>query len=165
MEGNPPAMACFRRVSGPSGRPCKGHKMDKTNAFVNKPAQPTRDDLIAALGSSSLVWQQLLIWFEEQGVHGQEWKSVSLRYGWSLRLKLKKRTIVYLSPCHGCFRAAFVLGDRAVAATRKIDLPKRVAESIAAAPRYGEVTGIRLVVKEARDMAPIRLLARVKLDH
>ena len=48
----------------------------------------------------------------------------SPKYGRSLRLKLKKRTIVHLCPCDGSFRVAFILGDRAVKAARQSDLPK-----------------------------------------
>ena len=45
--------------------------------------------------------------------------------GWSLRLKVKKRNIVYLAPCNGCFRVAFIFGDRAVAAARQSDLSEK----------------------------------------
>ena len=47
----------------------------------------------------------------------------SPKYGRSLRLKFKKRTIVHLCPCDGSFRVAFILGDRAVKAARQSDLP------------------------------------------
>jgi len=98
--------------------------MDTPNAFIGKTAPPTQNEIDAALGATADVWNQLLHWFAEQGVADQEWKSSSPKYGWSLRLKLKKRTIVYLAPCEGCFRVAFVLGDRAVAAARQSDLSK-----------------------------------------
>jgi hypothetical protein len=35
---------------------------------------------------------------EEQGAAVQEWKLFSPKYGWSVQLKLKKRTIVQLAP-------------------------------------------------------------------
>jgi len=100
--------------------------MEIPNAFIGQPAQPTDAEIAAALGPTAETWKQLLDWLAAQGASIQEWKSSSPKYGWSLLLKLKKRTIVYLAPCDGCFRVSFVLGDRAVAAARQSDLPKPV---------------------------------------
>jgi hypothetical protein len=139
--------------------------MDTPNAFIGKTAPPTQNEIDAALGATADVWNQLLHWFAEQGVADQEWKSSSPKYGWSLRLKLKKRTIVYLAPCEGCFRAAFVLGDRAVAAARQSDLSKTTLKLLDEAPRYAEGTGVRLIVKATKDLASVRKLAAIKLAN
>jgi hypothetical protein len=136
------------------------------NAFIGKAEKPTVEEVSAALGSSAKTWKQLVDWLaEEQGVAVQEWKSVSLKYGWSLRLKLKKRTIVHLSPCNGCFRVVLILGDKAMKAARQSNLPKTVAKVIADAPRYTEGTGVRLIVKGTKDLAAIRKLVVVKLAN
>jgi hypothetical protein len=139
--------------------------MDTPNAFIGKTAPPTQNEIDAALGATADVWNQLLHWFAEQGVADQEWKSSSPKYGWSLRLKLKKRTIVYLAPCEGCFRVAFVLGDRAVAAARQSDLSKTTLKLLDEAPRYAEGTGVRLIVKATKDLASVRKLAAIKLAN
>ena len=139
--------------------------MDTPNAFIGKTAPPTQNEIDAALGATADVWNQLLHWFAEQGVADQEWKSSSPKYGWSLRLKLKKRTIVYLAPCEGCFRVAFVLGDRAVAAARQSDLSKTTLKLLDDAPRYAEGTGVRLIVKATKDLASVRKLAAIKLAN
>ncbi len=138
--------------------------MDIPNAFVGITAQPTEKQIYAALGPSATTWKELVDWLaQELGVAEQEWKSSSPKYGWSLRLKLKKRTIIYLGPCNGCFRASFVLGDKAVAATRTSSLPKPVLKLIDEAPRYAEGTGLRLLVKTEKDLPAIRKLALIKL--
>ena len=140
--------------------------MDEPNAFVGRTAQPTAAEVTAALGETSELWEELVTWFAtEKGVVDQEWKSVSPKYGWAVRLKLKKRTIVYLGPCSGCFRVSFVLGDRAVAAARASDLPKRVIKALDEAPRYAEGTGLRLLIKGRKDLAGIRELAVIKLEN
>ncbi len=139
--------------------------MDIPNAFLNKAVEPTAEQLSAALGTTAEVWKQLVDWLMEQGVADQEWKSVSPKYGWSLRLKLKKRTIVYLSPCDGCFRVAFALGDRAMAAARQSDLSKGVLKLLDEATRYAEGTGVRLLVKGTKDLAAVRKLAVIKLAN
>ncbi|MGA2673653.1 MAG: DUF3788 domain-containing protein [Terracidiphilus sp.] len=139
--------------------------MDIPNAFIGKAAQPTPEELSAALGPAADVWNQFLDRMAEQGVAEQEWASSSPKYGWSLLLEVKKRRIVYLSPCAGCFRTSFVLGDRAVAAALASDLPNAVLQTIQKAPRYGEGTGIRLMVKAAKDLPAICKLALIKLAN
>jgi hypothetical protein len=139
--------------------------MEIPNAFLGKPAQPTDAELAAALGPTAETWKQLVDWLAAQGASIQEWKSYSVKRGWSLLLKLKKRTIVYLAPCNGCFRVSFVLGDRAVAAARQGDLPKPVLKLLDEAPHYAEGTGLRLVVKAAKDLAAIQKLALIKLAN
>lgn len=140
--------------------------MEYVNAFVGRTSQPTPQEVTAALGSSAAAWKQFVDWLEhEKGVTTEEWKSDAPKYGWSLRLKRKERTIVYLAPCDGCFRAAFVLGDRAMEAARHTRFPQKVAEAIAGSPHYGEGTGIRLIVKKPADLPPIQTLAEIKLGN
>ena len=139
--------------------------METPNAFIGKTTKPTETEVAAALGSTAALWKQLVDWMAEQGVGESEWNSSGAKYGWALKLKLKKRTIVYLGPCNGCFRVAFVLGDRAVAAARKSDLAKGTLKLLDEAPRYAEGTGVRLMVKAAKDLAAIRKLALIKLAN
>ena len=137
------------------------------NAFIGKKEQPSPEEVAAALGPAAGLWNDLIAWMAEKlGVSTQEWKGVCVhKYGWSLTLKVKKRTIVYLGPCTGCYRAAFTLSDKAVAAARKEKLPKKVQQVLAEAPRYPEGTGVRLMVNKAADLAPIRRLAAIKLAN
>jgi len=118
------------------------------------------------VGASYEAWKHIVDWLaKEQCVTDGEWKSISPKYGWGLRLKLKKRIILYLAPCNGCFRVTIVLGDRAVAAARQSSLSKSVLKLINDAPRYAEGTGVRLIVKGTNDLAAVRKLALVKLAN
>jgi Protein of unknown function (DUF3788) len=137
--------------------------VEVANAFIGKPTKPSEKELVAVLSSSAPAWTELIRWMSEQGASAQEWKSSGAKYGWSLRLKRKDRNIVYLSPCNGCFRVSFVLGDRAMEAAHHAAFSPAVAQLIAESPRYPEGTGIRLTVHQPRDLAPIRMLAAIKL--
>jgi hypothetical protein len=139
--------------------------MDTPNAFIGRAEQPSTEEISAALGPTDGLWKELVAWLAEQGVAGQEWRSYSSKAGWSLRLKIKKRNIIYLSPCSGCFRVALIFGDKAVAAARQSSLSKSTLKLIDAAPRYPEGTGIRLTVKGTKDLAAIRKLALIKLAN
>jgi len=139
--------------------------MDIPNAFVGRRDKPSSQEVIAALGPSAAPWNELLTWMTEHKVDVQEWKSYSPKYGWSLQVKLKKRTIVHLSPCVGSFRAAIILGDRAVAAAKNGKLPKSVMDLIDAAPRYPEGTGVRFEIKNSRQLSAVRKIAEIKLAN
>ena len=138
----------------------------EANAFIGKARKPTEEELAAALGPAKTVWDRFIAGLaEENGVDGQEWSSYSLKAGWSLRLKRKKRTIVWLAPCQGCFRVAFILGDKAMKAARECAFPQRVVKILEEAPKYPEGTGVRIAVKGAKDIAVLKKLAEIKLAN
>lgn len=138
----------------------------ETNAFIGKAKKPTEEELAAALGPAKAAWDLFIAGLaEENGVDGQQWSSYSRKAGWSLRLKRKKRTIVWLAPCQGCFRVAFILGDKAMKAARECELPKRMVKILEEAPKYPEGTGVRIVVKGDKDIAVLKKLAEIKLAN
>lgn len=149
--------------SSPKSR--KKVSVDFPNAFVGKKTQPSAKDLAAALGNSLAAWKELVRWLTGKGISTIEWHSISPRYGWALRPKLKSRTILYMSPCADCFRVSFALGDRAVAAALASPLLKPILKKIAGAKRYAEGTGVRLMVKTSEELAPIRTLVEIKLQN
>jgi len=136
------------------------------NAFIDKPKKPTAAELTAALGPARALWDQLLAGLaDEHNLIVQEWNSYSRKAGWSLRLKLKDRNILYLSPCEGCFSVSFALGDKAVQAARQSGLPQSVIKMINEARRYAEGTGIRIEMKKPKDIDIVKQLAAIKLAH
>jgi len=139
--------------------------LDLANAFIGGRTPPSAKDLETTLGGSAAYRKELTAWLSQKGLSCAEWHSTSPKYGWALRPKLKSRNILYLGPCHGCFRASLVLGDRAVAAALTSDLPKFVLKEIAGAKRYAEGTPVRLIVKKAEDLAPVRTLVEIKLKN
>ena len=136
------------------------------NAFIGRPDKPTEADLAEALGPAKPVWDGLLADLAtEHGVTTQEWTSYSLKAGWSMRLKRGKRTIVWIAPCDGCFRVAFVLGEKAVLAARQSGLPAKVLRALDEAEKYPEGTGVRLLIKGSKDVPAVKKLAVVKLEN
>jgi hypothetical protein len=141
--------------------------MEYINAFRGKATQPGDDELATALGPSRKLWNEFIEWMaEEEGVAGQEWKGICVnKYGWSLRLNQKGRNIVYLGPGEGCFMVSFVLSDEALKAAKELRLPKAAADALAAAPRYPEGNGLRLIVHRAADLPAIRRITAIKLAN
>jgi len=137
----------------------------RPNAFIGKAERPTDGELAAALGPAKSLWDQLVASLvDDFQLDGQEWSSYSLKAGWSLRLQRRKRNILYLIPCRGCFRAAFVLGDKALQVARQIKLPQPVVRMLAEAKRYPEGTAVRLDVAGPKDLEVILKLAKAKIE-
>jgi hypothetical protein len=62
------------------------------NAFIGKIEKPWSAEITKALGPSAEIGSSWWIWLaREQGVVLEEWKCISPKYGWPLRLILKKR--------------------------------------------------------------------------
>ena len=136
------------------------------NAFLGKAEEPTARDLAVALGPAKEAWDKLLADLaQEHGANVLEWKCYSPKTGWALRVKRKKRTIVWLAPSPGSFKILFILGEKAVQAARQAKLPKRIVKVIDEAPKYPEGTGVRLQVKRPGDLEIVKQLASIKLAN
>jgi hypothetical protein len=138
-----------------------------TNAFIGKKEPPTDSDLTTALGPTKTAWDQFLAGLaREHDVTGREWKNYySAKWGWSLRVLRKKRTIVWLSPSNDGFEVLFILGERAMQAARAAKLPQAVAQALATAPKYPEGTGVRLRVNSSRSLRALKQLAAIKVAN
>jgi len=138
----------------------------ETNAFIGKAERPTDQELAEAMGSAKPVWDSLIdAMAAEHDVTIQEWKNYSLRSGWALQLKKKKRTIIHMAPCAGCFRIALILGDRAMEAARQSGPSARISKLLDEAVKYPEGTGIRMTIKSLKDIPTVKKLAVVKLEN
>ncbi len=136
------------------------------NAFIGQAKKPTDGELTVALGPAKAVWDRLLAELDRDlAANVYEWNSYSPKAGWSLRVKCKARTVVWLGPRAGSFVAAFILGDQAMRAARASKLPQRIIKIMEEAPRYPEGTGVRVAMKNPKDIAAVKLLAAIKLAN
>lgn len=134
--------------------------------FDDKSAEPTEKDLAEALGRTMDRWRDIMAYVIEKYPSAiEQWNFPGAKYGWSFRLKDKKRAIIYLIPCSKHFQAAFVFGDKAVAAVEASLLPESIKDELRQARKYAEGRGIRLPVKNKTDVKNIKKLIDIKLAH
>jgi hypothetical protein len=136
------------------------------SALDDKSRMPDDSMLTQVLGRSKGLWDTILAHLAEQypGVQN-EWNFPGAKYGWSLRPKHKKRTILYLTPQKEFFLVSFVLGERAVAAAEESSLPAPILETLRNAKRYAEGRGIRLEVRQRDDIEIVKKLIEIKMTH
>ncbi|MDH4195925.1 MAG: DUF3788 domain-containing protein [Candidatus Aminicenantes bacterium] len=134
--------------------------------FFEKSKSPTDKDLAEALGPAIGLWHELRRLIAQQFVPlTEEWVFGGKNYGWSLRLKQKKRAVLYMKPLPGYFLASFAFGEKAVQAAHQGDLPASVLKTIDDAPKYPEGRAVRMEVKSARDVRAVLKLAAIKMAN
>lgn len=136
-----------------------------TNAFIGKTEEPSDAELATALGPAKDAWDQLLGALAQDYGVTKEWKCYSVRWGWSMRVKRGKRTIVWLSPRAGCFEVLFILGVKAMSAVGQCKLPKSVMKALGEAKKYPEGTGVRLELKKVQEISAIKKMVAIKLAN
>jgi len=136
------------------------------SAFDDKSKEPLRGELTEVLGQATHLWDQLIsnvrsrfdplteVW----GFSGKKW-------GWALRLKHKKRAVLYLTPSDECFYAGFALGQKAVGAAHDSDLPPSVLDIIDNSQKFAEGRGVRLEVRSDNDVQSVIKLAEIKMAN
>jgi len=134
------------------------------NAFIGQSKRPTAAELAAALSKALPLWDELLALLENDA-SGREWNSYSKKAGWSLKVKKADRTILYLSPGKGEFRASFALGDKAVQTALGSKLSPQTIKIVREAKRYAEGTAVQVEVRNARDLRDIQTLAAIKIKN
>ncbi|NLH50812.1 MAG: DUF3788 family protein [Myxococcales bacterium] len=132
--------------------------------FREKAQIPDAAEVAATLGKTFGLWTALRAALHDRlGSLDEAWKFSGKQYGWSLQLSLKKRAVVYLTPCPGFFRASFAFSDQAVAAARQSDLPAKLIEEIESAQKYLEGRPVRVEVRKKSALDLVLKLATIKL--
>lgn len=136
------------------------------SAFDDKSREPQEADLRRVLGRSRARWDELVAAIgADYPPLDRSWVFSGARWGWSLRLRQKKRTILYLTPCERHFVVGFALGEKAVRAAHAVPLPPALLAAIDAAPSYAEGRGVRMEVRTKKDVEAVRQLAAVKMAN
>ena len=135
------------------------------SVFDDKSKQPQAADLAAALGKTLVHWNKLKDILASRFSVTEEWGYTSKSTGWGMRLKTEKRVVVYMTPREGYFLASFALGEKAVAAARESGLPDSVLEIIDSAKKYAEGRGVRIEVRNSKDVRNVEKLAVAKMAN
>ncbi|MDD4857304.1 MAG: DUF3788 domain-containing protein [Candidatus Krumholzibacteria bacterium] len=134
------------------------------SALDDKSSRPNQETLSKTLGKASALWGDLLTYLaSEYEPLTEDWHFPGKNYGWGLRVKQKKRTILYMTPCAGHFLVSFALGEKAVRAAHESRLSDSVLKLIDDARQYAEGRGVRIEVRNRGDVEEIKRLAAIKM--
>ena len=132
--------------------------------FMDKSQVPTDAELRGALGDNYELWMAIRDRVFEKYPEGcEEWNFPGKKYGWSFRIKDKKRAIVYLLPGDQTFQAAFVFGGKAFEFIKDSDVSEQIKSDLESAKVYAEGRGVRIPVPERSVLKDIYSLIDIKL--
>ena len=133
--------------------------------FTDQSTVPTEADLQAALGDTYAVWQDLAAFVKNAAPWSEEgWHFSGEKYGWSFRIRDKKRVLAYLLPRAGFFKLALVFGPKATEAVLASDVPDSIQAELRAAKPYAEGRGIRLSVVDGSLLPHLHTLISIKIS-
>lgn len=137
--------------------------MDKS-IFTDKKQVPEQKDLTKTLGPTFDLWTTIIAYVHTQYPGAvEEWNFPGEKYGWSFRIKDKKRAIIYLLPREQFFKVAFVFGQKATDQIMRSGISKSIKTDLQAARLYAEGRGIRIDVKNKKIIPDIQELINIKL--
>jgi hypothetical protein len=134
------------------------------SAFIDKTQQPDETGVREALGALWAQWQGIRQ-FAVSTYAGstEEWKFYGRSSGWTLLLRQKKRTILYLFPGSGRLTVLFVFGESAMTTAAQSDLPEPVKAAIRDAKPYMEGRSFQVDVATEDDAAVVQRLIAIKM--
>lgn len=136
--------------------------MDKS-IFTDGQHIPNKDDLSQALGKTFSAWTEALSYLEYTYPDRTEEWNFSPKFGWSCRIKDKKRAILYLLPRSKFFKVAFVFGNKAIDLIMKSAVATDIKDELQAAKVYAEGRGIRIDINGNSLPQDIKSLIDIKL--
>jgi hypothetical protein len=137
--------------------------MMSLSIFGDKDILPNEESLAGVLAGSKTSWDEIKnCVVAECGNYSEEWKYYSKKAGWALVIKSEKRTILYLIPLSGCFKANFVFGEKAVAAAQVSGLPEPIIALISEATPYMEGRSFMVDITSEADAQIVKRLIAIK---
>ncbi|TKJ41791.1 hypothetical protein CEE37_04270 [candidate division LCP-89 bacterium B3_LCP] len=134
--------------------------------FDDEGKKPSDNDLAEALGKTKPFWDEII---KHIAGHNEpiteEWHFGGKNWGWTMRVVRKKRRILYLTPCDGCYTTGIILGGRAMEVVRQTDFPPEIVEIINSSKKYAEGTAIRLEIRTKENLEATKKLADIKIAN
>lgn len=134
--------------------------------FTNKSLPPDEKELAEKLAPTYPLWTAIRDGVLERWPQSRtEWSYPGKKFGWSFRIKDKKRAIIYLLPREGFFKAAFVFGENATHQILESDVQEEIKEQLRQALPYAEGRGIRITIRKNADIQVIKFLLEIKMNN
>jgi hypothetical protein len=134
--------------------------------FPDKNVRPSEKDLASVLNGTYVLWNELREFvYKRYPMAVEEWNYPGKKYGWSYRIKDRKRAIIYFMPRDKGFMVAFVFGPKATEKILETGISDKIKADLRKAKVYAEGRGIRIDVLDETFMNDIKRLIQIKLDY
>lgn len=138
--------------------------MEDISVFTDKSVIPSEGDLKESISDTFELWNLIKDYVHFKYPNSiDEWNFPGAKYGWSYRMKDKKRAIIYFLPRENYFKVAFVYGHKAFEMVMNSNVNNKIKEELNAAKQYAEGRGIRIDVVNSNIVNDIKTLIDIKL--
>lgn len=138
--------------------------MSDISIFPDKAVVPTENDLVERLEDKYKLWKQIHDLVLDQYPDGvKEWNYPGKKYGWSYRIKDKKRAIIYFLPRDKYFKVAFVFGQKAYDTIMESKIDEQIKNDLQNAKKYAEGRGVSIEVRDESVLSDVKQLTEIKL--
>lgn len=132
--------------------------------FVDKNVIPTSEELQKGIGATYQYWELLSDYTKQIACKAdEEWNFSGEKFGWSFRVKDKKRVLIYLLPRDCFFKIAFVFGQKAMDKIMESSVSEVIKNELIAAKVYSEGRGIRIEVRDESFIEDLKKLIEIKI--
>ncbi|MBL0066157.1 MAG: DUF3788 domain-containing protein [Bacteroidetes bacterium] len=136
------------------------------SVFMQKAVVPSSHDLKKVLNDTFELWTQIVDFIKKKYPGAiEEWNYSGEKYGWSFRVKDKKRVLVYLLPRDKYFKVAFVFGQKAMNEIVNSNVSENIVNELKSAKVYAEGRGIRIEVNRKSIIPDIKRLVTIKIEN
>ena len=135
------------------------------SVFTQKLTRPAEEDIKKALGMTYPLWNTLEEYVKKEYPAALEEWNYSEKFGWSFRMRDKKRVLVYFLPRDNFFKIALVFGQKATEVILKSTVSQTIISEIKMAKVYAEGRGIRIDVKNKTVLNDLKKLISIKITN
>jgi hypothetical protein len=138
----------------------------ETSYFMELNTTPDNENLKIAIGDLFPFWVTIRDFtFEKYPLAIEEWFVSVKKFGWSFRIKDKKRAIVYLSPRAGYFFVTMVFGQKATDQILASDISASLKTELMNSKVYMEGRVVRIDVRDQQLLTDIKKLTEIKIAN
>lgn len=134
--------------------------------FTDKAQIPNEEDILQALGTTYPLWKSIEADVIQKYSNAKlEWNYSGVKFGWSYRIKDKKRVLIYFLPRNNYFKVAMVFGQNATDTIMNSTINDSIKTTLQEAKVYAEGRGIRIDIQDDSQIMDIKELISIKLAH
>lgn len=134
---------------------------------MEKLVKPSLSDVEKSNPAIFFRWKELMDYINDHyPAITEEWTHSGKNYGWSFRLRSKKRVVMYFTPLEETYRVAFSLGQPATEAIlAHPSIPFEIKKELLESPVYMEGRGLRIEIISQVQIPIIKEIINIKMKY
>jgi hypothetical protein len=132
--------------------------------FTDKEHKPTIAEIVAAIGSKKLLWENMNNFMAESYKLKSDFAFYGKNYGWALRFRKAGKALLSLYPGQEEFTAQVIIGQEQAEKALSSGLSKKAIKVIEDAHPYPEGRWLFIKVESGQDLNDVKQLLTVKLQ-